>query len=490
VSDPATPQHLDLLVVGAGPAGRRAAITAARLGARTAVADRGSAPTGLLPFRALHAAAGDALAARRARPLRAGERPSDLADLLWRADRVVEDQRDAARDQLRRERVQVLEGVARFASPHDLEVAGPRGTWRVTADRVVIATGGVPRDPPGAGRDGRVVLAPEDLPALPRLPGRLVVAGAGVAGLEVAAVAAALGAAVTLVDPSPEPAPELDHDVVAALLYHLRGVGVTAHLGRRVRTVARPVGGGVAAALDDGGEVAADALVFAGGRDGATAGLGLEAAGLAPGPHGHIPVDARGRTAVPHLYAAGEVTGAPGRTAAALDAGRRAALAALDRLAPPPRSPLPLAVATIPEIAAAGPTGRALARAGTASVAGVARFADLVRGELSGERAGMLKLLADPATGRVLAVHIVGAAAGELVHVGQAAIAGGMTVHDLADAVTGPATFAEAYAVAAADAARRIDLGDHPRCEAGAGGPRLGAYAAGPAGGPPPGRPP
>ncbi|MGE0027993.1 MAG: FAD-dependent oxidoreductase [Thermoleophilia bacterium] len=468
-------RHLDLLVVGAGPAGRRAAITAAHLGARTAIADRGPGPTGLLPFRALHAAAGDAIAARRARPLRGGERPPDLADLLWRADRLVEGQRDAVRDQLRRERVEVLEGAARLTGPHEVDIDGPRGTARLTADRIVIATGGVPRRPPGCDRDGRLVMAPEDLPSLPRLPGRLTVVGAGVTGLEVAAVATALGASVTLVDRAGEAAPELDHDIVAALLYHLRGVGMTVRLGREVRGIDRREAGGVVAALDDGGEIAADALVFAGGRDGATAGLGLDAAGLAAGPHGHIPADARGRTAVPHLFAAGEVTGAAGRTAAAMDAGRRAALTALGRLAPPPRSPLPLAVATVPEIAAVGPTDRELALAGAAPVPGVARFADLIRGELSGERAGMLKLLADPGTGRVLAVHILGAAAGELVHVGQAAIAGGMTVHDLADAVAGPATFAEAYAVAAADAACRMRLGDDRRCEAGAVAPRLGA---------------
>jgi NAD(P) transhydrogenase len=158
-----------------------------------------------------------------------------------------------------------------------------------------------------------------------------------------------------------------------------------------------------------------------------------------------------------------------------MDAGRRAALAALGHLAPPSRAPLPLGAATIPEIAAVGPTERALARAGAAPVRGVARFAELVRGDLSGERTGMLKLLADPGTRRVLAVHILGAAAGELVHVGQAAIAAGMTVDDLMDAVAGPATFAEAHAVAAADAAARMHLGDDRRCEPGAAARRVGA---------------
>jgi NAD(P) transhydrogenase len=231
----------------------------------------------------------------------------------------------------------------------------------------------------------------------------------------------------------------------------------------------------VVALLDDGGEVAADALVHAGGRDGATAGLELQAAGLRPGRDGRVAVDTRGRTAVPHIYAAGDVTGAPGRAAAAMDAGRRAALAALGHLAPPSRSPLPLGVATIPEIAAVGPTECALADAGAAPVRGIARFADLVRSDLSGERTGMLKLLAEPGTRRVLAVHILGAAAGELVHVGQAAIAGAMTVDDLMDAVAGPATFAEAYAVAAADAAARMRFGDDRRCERGVAAHTVGA---------------
>ena len=428
------------------------------MGAATAVTERrpGPAGDGLLPFRTLHAAADDAVAARRVRPLRAGERPPALADLLWRADRVVEGQRDAARDMLRRERVEVLEGDARFAGPHAVEVVGGGGTTLVTAGRIVIATGSIPREPPGAGFDGHAVMTPEDVPGLAELPARLTVVGAGIAGLEVAAIAAALGAAVTLIDRAAAPAAELDHEVVAALLYHLRGIGVAIRGGRSVEAVGRRGDGEVIALLDDGGAVASDALVHAGGRDGATAGLRLAAAGLRAGPHARVPVDGDGRTAVPHLFAAGDVTGAAGRGAAAMDAGRRAALAALGHPAPPSRSPLPLGVATIPEIAAVGPTERALTRAGAAPIRGIVRFADLVRGELSGERAGMLKLLADPETREVVAVHILGAGAGELVHVGQAAIAGGMTVDDLMDAVAGPATFAEAYAVAAADADARM----------------------------------
>ena len=328
------------------------------------MAERGPGAGDPLPFRTLHAAAGDAVAARRARPLRAGERPPALADLLWRTDRVLEGQRDAVRDQLRRERVEVIEGAARFRGPRAVEVASPHGTAVVTAERILIATGSVPRRPPGADADGRVVLTPDDVPLLPELPGRLIVVGAGIAGLEVASVAAALGAAVTLIDRDHDPAPELDGDVVAALRYHLRGIGVTVLLGRGVRSVARRDGAGAVAVLDDGAEIAADALVYAGGRDGATGDLRLEAAGLAAGPRGHIAVDAVGRTAVPHISAAGAVTGAPGRAAAAMDAGRRAALAALGSPAPPSRAPLPLAVATIPEIAAVGPTERALLRAG------------------------------------------------------------------------------------------------------------------------------
>ena len=453
-----SPRHVELLVIGAGPAGRRAAIEGARLGARTTMVERGPHPGAGLPFRTLHAAAADAVVALRARPLCAGERAPALADLLWRADRVVNRRRDAVRDELRRERVEVVAGDARFAGPHAIDVAGPDGTTRVTADRIVIATGTVPRRAPGVDADGRVVLSPEEVPHLRELPPRLTVVGAGIPGLEIASVAAALGVAVTLVNRSHEPAPELDQDVVAELLYHLRGIGVGVRLGRAVASVTRPADGGAVTRLADGGEIRSDAVVHATGRDGATAGLSLEAAGLRAGARGRIAVNARGRTAVTHIFAAGDVTGAPGRAAAAMDAGRRAALAALGRLAPPPRAPLPLGVATLPEIAAVGPAERALAATGAAPVCGVARFADLVRGELSGERTGLLKLLADPATRRVLAVHIFGAAAGELVHVGQAVIAAGMTVNDLVNAIAGPATFAEAYAVAAADAAGRMRL--------------------------------
>ena len=359
----------------------------------------------------------------------------------------------------------MLSGVAAFTGPHALEVHSPPGRTTVTADRVVIAVGTAPRRPPEVDFDDRSVLAGDGMVRLREVPRRLTVVGAGIAGLEAASVAAALGVDVTLVDRADEPADELDREILGALVYHLRGLGVTVRLGEEVRGVSRPAPGVAVTQLASGETIPSDAVVYAAGREGATGGLGLDAAGLRAGPRGLIAVDADLRTAVPHLLAAGDIVGARGRVTEAMDQGRRAALAALGRPVPPPHAPLSLGVATIPEIAWVGPTERDLARAGTPYVRGVADFAHLVRGELSGERTGLLKLLVDPRSRRVLGVHIFGASSMELVHVGQAVMASGMTLDYLVDAVPGVATFAEAYAEAALDASARLQYGDDRRCE-------------------------
>ncbi len=464
---------LDLVVIGSGPAGRRAAVEGARLGARVALVERrgalGGAVTGAgtLPFRTLRAAALELATARRARGHRAGaERPTTVDDLLWRAGRVVDGERDTIRDELRREHVEVLDGAAAFTGPHTLLVDSPRGARAVAAERVVIAVGTVPVRPPGVDFDDRSVLAADGLVRLREVPRTLTVVGAGLAGLEAASVAAALGVSVTLIDRGPGPDARIDHEIAAALVYHLRGLGVTVRLGAEVTGVTRPDPGTALVHLADGGEIASDAVIHATGRVGATGALGLEAAGLRAGPGGLIPVDDDLRTAVPHILAAGDVAGARGRAAEAVDQGRRAARAALGVPAPPAAAPAPLGVATVPEIASVGPTERQLALTRTPYVRGVADFGALVRGELSGERTGLLKLLVDPGTRRVLAVHIFGATATELVHVGQAVIASGLTIDYLVDAVPDIATFAEAYAVAARDASSRVRLGDVHRCDA------------------------
>ena len=466
--------RFDLVVIGSGPAGRRAAVEATRLGARTALVERRPAlggtvtEAGILPFRTLRAAAIDAAAAARGRYLRPGGdgREVTVADLLWRADRVVEAERDAISDQLRHEHVEVVSGSATFIGPDALEVHSPHGRTTVTAERFVIAVGTAPRRPAEVDFDDRSVVAADGMVRLHEVPRRLTVVGAGISGLEAASVATALGVAVTLIDRAHDHADELDHEIRDALVYHLRGLGVTVRLGEEVRSVGRPAPGVAVTHLASGEAIRSDAVIYAAGREGATRDLALAAAGLRADARGLIPVDDSLRTAVPHIFAAGDVVvGARGRAVEAMDQGRRAALAALGRPAPASRAPLPLGVSTIPEIASVGPNEQDLVRAGRPVVRGVARFGDLVRGEMSGERTGLLKLLVDPRTRRVLAVHIFGASSMELVHVGQAVIASGMTLDYLVDAVPDVASFAEAYAVAARDASARMRHGEHRRCE-------------------------
>ena len=280
--------------------------------------------------------------------------------------------------------------------------------------------------------------------------------GAGVIGLEYASMAAALGCRVTLVDRRPQVLETVDAQIVEALVYHLRGLGVVLRLGEEVTAVARDSGAGAVTHLRGGERLASEAVIHT-ARRGATAGLGLAAAGLAADGDGRIAAGPDQRTAQPHIFAAGEVTGFPALAAASAEQGRVAALAAFGVPAHALRAPLPYAIHTIPEIAFAGAGEPELEAAGEPYVRGVARYRELARGAIEGDRCGLLKLLVNARTRRVEGVHVIGTAATELIHVGLTAMAGGLTVDYLACATSNGATFADAYRIAALDAGDRLD---------------------------------
>jgi NAD(P) transhydrogenase len=446
----------DLVAIGSGPAGRAAALQAAALGKRAAVVERGPAPggaPGVLPSKILRAAIVELTGRADSVYGTAFRLRHELTvdDLLWRAQHVIDREHEAVHDELRRSGVELVEGAASFVGPQTLEVR----RRRLRAARIVIAVGTRPARPAGIDFDGRTVLEADGILGLGRLPRTLSVVGGGIAGVEYASMAAALGIHVTLVEPRARLLGFVDDDLAEELQYHLSGVGVGFRLGEEVETVRRLASGDVVTRLRGGEELWSEAVVHAGGREGATDGLNLAAAGLAPDERGMVPAGPDGRTAQPHVFAAGDVTGASCLAAAAGEQGRRAALAAFDREAPP--ALVPYAIHSIPELSSVGAGERALRRAGIPYVAGVARYRELVRAEIAGERSGLLKLLVHAGTRELLGVHVLGTGATELVHVGQAAIAGGLGVDWLAGAVFNVPTFADAYRLAARDAAARLD---------------------------------
>jgi NAD(P) transhydrogenase len=454
-------RRFDLIVVGSGPAGQRAAVQAAKLGKHVAIVERDGAlggvstRTGTLPSKTLRAAvaefAGNGLYRRQTEVT--------IDDLLWRTALVVAHEQEVIADQLRRNGVEVLVGSAAFTDAHTIAVDGQPAQ----AERFVIAVGTTPARPAGVDFDDRTVLDSDGILRLDRIPRSLTVVGAGVVGLEYASMAAALGSRVTVVDRRAQILDFVDAEIAEALQYHLRGRGVSFRLGEHVDAVQRGPGGALLH-LGSGKRIPAEIVLYAAGRQGATAGLGLGAAGLEADERGRITVDAEYRTTQPHIYAAGDVIGFPSLAATSMEQGRRAALAAFDEPASALPPLLPYGIYTIPELSFVGRGERELTDASVPYVCGFARYRELSRGEIEGDRSGLLKLLVHAETGRLEGVHVFGTAATELVHIGQTVMAAGLHVDYLVDAVFNVPTFADAYKVAALDAANRLsEIGVVPR---------------------------
>jgi NAD(P) transhydrogenase len=454
----------DLIAIGSGPAGQRAAVQAAKLGRHTAIVDHPTAfggtstNTGTVPSKALRAAVVELTGIAHGTE-RAAYRIKDritIDDLLWRAHEVIRQERQVIDDQLSRNGVDVLPGTASFLDPHTMEITSASAIDQVRADSFVIAVGTRPTRPQGVDFDGHTVLDSDGILGLAAVPRTLTVVGAGVIGLEYASILAAVGTTVTVVDKRDRILDFVDAEVAAALQYHLRDLGVVFRLGEEVQSVKRREGGAVTE-LRSGKRIPSDVVLYAAGRHGATDGLNLAAIGLEADHRGNLAVGPDYRTAQPHIFAAGDVIGFPSLAATSMEQGRLAALAALSEPAHALPALLPYGIYTIPEISYVGPNEDELTRQAVPYVVGVARYRELVRGAISGDRTGMLKLVVHAGTSRVLGVHIFGTAATELIHIGQTIMAADLPLSYLVDAVFNVPTFADAYKVAALDAANRLN---------------------------------
>jgi NAD(P) transhydrogenase len=456
-------QRFDLLVIGSGPAGQKAAIQAAKLGRRVAVIERdaiggASANTGTIPSKTARAAIVELTGLTQRGVYGDTYRIKSTVtvdDVLWRTQHVVEHERSVVREQLRRNGVEVIEGTASFVDPHTLEVAGPH-PLSLTGDSIVIAVGTRPARPPQVDFDDRTVIDSDGLRSLERIPATMTIVGGGVIGVEYASMAAALGVTVTLIDKRPRLLDFVDEELVDALHYHLRGLGLTLRLGEEVSGIERRADGTVVTALVSGKRIPSEVVMYAAGRQGATDDLRLEAAGLEADTRGRIAVDAHFRTAQPHIFAAGDVIGFPALAATSMEQGRLAACAALGIEAPELPALLPYGIYTIPEISFVGRTESELTRARVPYVVGAARYRELIRGEIAGDNSGLLKLLVNADTRALEGVHVFGTAATELVHIGQTVMAAGLPFDYLVEAVFNYPTFSDAYKVAALDAMNKL----------------------------------
>jgi NAD(P) transhydrogenase len=461
---------LDLLVIGSGPSGQKAAIQAAKLGKRVAVVERRhrvggvSIHTGTIPSKTLREAVLDELARRPLDvpdPLHPEYHERAAVDFLRdRTARVVGAEAAVVREQFRRNGVGLLFGEGEFVDQHSVRVRDADTTHVLSAHWLIIAVGTRPARPDDVDFDDRTIIDSDGLLRLEdRVPRSMTVVGAGVIGVEFASVFGALGTKVTVVDQRPRVLPFLDGEVGEALQYILRRHNVTFRLGERVVSVERQDGGGATTRLASGKNVTSETVLYATGRHGSTDQLGLDRAGLEPGNRGRIPVDDRYRTKVPHIFAVGDVAGPPGLAATAMEQGRLATLHAFEQPVQSLPDLIPTGIYAIPEVSMVGRTEEELTDDAIPYVAGIARWSEMARGLMTGDEDGILKLLVSMDDRRLLGVHVLGSGATDLVHIGQAVMGAGGTADFLVSAVFNYPTFAESYKIAALDALNRLTLG-------------------------------
>ncbi len=457
--------ELDLLVIGSGPSGQKAAIQAAKLGKRVAVAERKerlggvSIHTGTIPSKTLREAVLDVLAKRPLDvldPTRIEESEQQvLEQLMDRTAAVVAAETAVVREQFRRNRVGWLPGEARFEDENTVKMEHEDEPIR--ASRFIIACGTRPARPDSVQFDDKTVIDSDGLLKLEHhVPRSMIVVGAGVIGVEYASMFGALGTKVTVVDKRDRVLNFLDGEIGEAFQYLLRRQNVTFRLREQVAGVDLNADGrGPRVRLESGKELVAETVLYAVGRQGDTEHLELEKAGLETDARGRIPTDECHRTGVPHIFAVGDVAGG-GLAATAMEQGRIATLHAFGEDVQTLPGLVPTGVYAVPEIAMVGQTEEQLTDEAIPYVTGVARWSELARGLMSGDPDGMLKLLVDPESRSLLGVHVIGTGATDLVHIGQAVMGGGSTIDFLVTAVFNYPTFAESYKVAALDAANRI----------------------------------
>ncbi|MEV5831898.1 Si-specific NAD(P)(+) transhydrogenase [Spirillospora sp. NPDC052242] len=455
----------DLLVLGSGPGGQRAAIAAAKLGRRVAIVDRREMiggvciNTGTIPSKTLREAVLYLTGLNQRELYGQSYRVDDditVADLGMRTRHVIGREIDIVRSQLARNRVTILAGTGRFLDPHTVGIAADEGReQKITADRIVIATGTRPARPDTVEFDDHTVIDSDGIINLDRVPESMVVVGAGVIGIEYASMFAALGTKVTVVERRERMLDFCDLEVVEALKYHLRDLAVTFRFRETVASVERMEHGAITV-LESGKRIPADTVMYSAGRHGMTDALNLEAAGLAADARGRLTVDGDYRTDVPHIYAVGDVIGFPSLAATSMEQGRIAAHHACGEPLAQMHELQPIGIYTIPEISFVGRTEDALTEAKVPFEVGISRYRELARGQIIGDSYGMLKLLVSPEDRRLLGVHVFGTGATELVHIGQTVMGCNGTVDYLVNAVFNYPTLAESYKVAALDAMNKM----------------------------------
>ena len=451
-------QKYDLIVIGSGPAGQRAAIQGAKCGRKVAVIEQreivGGAcvNTGTIPSKTIREAvlhlSGFQYQGIYGINYHVKEKIS-IADLGFRVNQVIKTEVDVTQAQLARNGVEVIYARASFLDPTHVRVENARGQADLEAPAILIATGTKPAGSPSVPINGRNIINSDQILDMPEIPKTFIVVGGGVIGVEYTCMFAILGSRVILVEKRPRLLEFADQEMVEALSYNLRDHRVTMRLNEEVASVEEVPGGGVVANLKSNKRINGDALLYAVGRQGNVDDLNLAAAGLTADNRGRIAVDENYRTCVPNIYAAGDVIGFPSLASVSMEQGRIAAARAFGLEIESNRATYPYGIYTIPEISFIGKTEEQLTEEDAPYEVGLAYYRETARGQIRGDTTGRLKLIFHRDTLKILGIHIIGEEASELVHIGQAVMVLGGTMEYFIDTVFNYPTLAECYKMAA-----------------------------------------
>jgi NAD(P) transhydrogenase len=456
----------DLVVIGSGPAGQKGAICAAKMRKKVAIIDRKKSVggvcvhTGTIPSKTLREAVLYLSGFRQRTFYGRGYVLKDriaMSDLIFRAQAVMAREVEVIKAQLRRNYVTILEGEARFLDANTLEVKSEEGSQLVRGEHVLIACGTRPAHSADIPMDGHRIFDSDQVHCLEEIPRDLIVVGAGIIGLEYASMFATLGVKITLLDQRPILLDFVDREIVESLCFQLRQLGTVFRLGEKVVSVGfDEERNRVFAKLASGKNVHGQGLLYTIGRQANGDLLNLESAGLSAEGRGKLSVNEHFQTTVPHIYAAGDVIGFPALASTSMEQGRLASCHMFGKPGKMPPNLIPYGIYTIPEISMVGQTEEQLTKENINYEVGLARYAELAKGQMLGDDQGLLKLVFDPDTLKLLGVHAIGDRAAEIIHIGQVVLILGANIEYFRDAVFNYPTLAEAYKVAALDGLNKL----------------------------------
>jgi NAD(P) transhydrogenase len=459
-------KEFDLVVIGSGPAGQKGAICASKLGKHAAIVDKKLAMggvcvhTGTIPSKTLREAVLYFSGFRQRLFYGRNYMLKDnvtMQDLLFRAQAVRAREVEVVKAQLRRNAVTTFEGAARFVDANTVEVSVEGEPLLLRGTHFLIACGTRPAHSERFPVDGVHILDSDQVDQLQEVPRELIVVGAGVVGIEYGAMFAALGVKVTLVDQRPSLLEFVDREIIDNLCFQLRRMGAVFRVGEKVVEAGRdPERNRVFIKLESGKVVHGQVVLYTVGRQANSDQLNLPAVGIPTGDRGKIAVNEFFQTSVPHIYAAGDVIGFPALASTSMEQGRLAASHMFGKVSRAPEEAIPYGIYTIPEVSMVGRTEEQLTAAKIPYEVGLARYAELAKGQMLGDEEGILKLLFHPETLKVLGVHAIGDRSAEIIHIGQAVLSLGGTIEYFRDTVFNYPTLAEAYKVAALDGFNKL----------------------------------